>query len=146
MVGWVRVVSASGCLSNTTTGSSRQPKIQFSRLLADIHPIAPTLLPHLTGCFRMSAYPPSNAAQPYPYGPAPPAQQQHQQHQSPYVEVNTNERDADPRDATTTPIAGDGQKANRLRKACDSCSIRKVKVRELHMRSNELHVASLMLA
>lgn len=33
-----------------------------------------------------------------------------------------------PMDPTTGASAADGQKGNRLRKACDSCSVRKVKV------------------
>ncbi len=86
----------------------------------------------------------------YQYDAPPPQQQQQQQLHSPYGNGHQNghpdgqqlgqqlgqqqlvqQQQQQPQSAPVTPSNGngtDGQKGNRLRKACDSCSIRKVRV------------------
>lgn len=68
------------------------------------------------------------ASQSYPYDP-----QSTPQLQSPYSNGHTNGHGGDaqqvvPSPAPASATGGEAQKGNRLRKACDSCSIRKVKV------------------
>ncbi|KAF4629089.1 hypothetical protein G7Y89_g9063 [Cudoniella acicularis] len=61
-------------------------------------------------------------------------QPQQQQHAVPYSNGHTNghgdEHQQQSQPAPPSASGGDGQKGNRLRKACDSCSIRKVKCDE----------------
>jgi hypothetical protein len=102
--------------------------------------------PHHPG-ISLSAHSPSSAqndplgahhglpvAQPYQYDPQP--SQQSPYNNGPNAAMVSNP-EADniqyqpsqyQASAVAAPATGDAQKANRLRKACDSCSVRKVKV------------------
>jgi hypothetical protein len=75
-----------------------------------------------------------HVAQPYQYEPQPSQQSQYNNGPSAATTSNTeaDNMQYQPAQYPGLPVpgsaAGDAQKANRLRKACDSCSTRKVKV------------------
>jgi hypothetical protein len=84
-----------------------------------------------------------HVAQPYQYDPQPSQQSPYNNNPNPATTSNPDAENIQYQSAqyqgpsVPAPTAGDVQKANRLRKACDSCSVRKVKVRlpGLHWRN-----------
>jgi hypothetical protein len=75
-----------------------------------------------------------HVAQPYQYDPQPSQQSPYNNGDNPATHTNPDADDIQYQNTQYqgTPVSaaagGDVQKANRLRKACDSCSVRKVKV------------------